>query len=308
MDDIKLKEAIASLAKEKDKKDALAQIFVEFVQPEHIATDFVGMLLNSRTLKEGDILVKKVRRGINVRTLVPGSIHLKNEVTISERANYILDGLDVGLTFNQWELESGELGTVEDMRREMLAKLRDTTQNKVFTALTTVWSAVNTPNNYIDAGGPITAAVLKDAIDYVNQTVGGVRAVVGVRSALTPITTFGGFWDGPAGTVAALDPQLQEIMQTGWLGRFYGAPIVAINQQWDNPIDHATLLPTDKILIIGENVGDFITYGDTKYKEWSDQRPTPPQWNLEFYLRMGMIIDKAEGIYVVKVSQFFFVL
>jgi hypothetical protein len=296
MEENELKEAIASLAKDKANKDALAQMFVEYVQPNHVTTDFVGMLLNTRPLKEGDTLVKKLRKGIRVHTLVPGSIHLKSEVTVSERANYILDGSDVGVTFNQWELESGEIGTVEELRGEMLMKLRDHYQNKVFTALTTIWNATNTPNNYVNSGGTLTDTVLKSAIDYVNNNVGRVRAVVGARSALNAVTTFGGFWKDAAGLSYPVDPQLEEIMRTGWLGSFYGAPIVAINQVWDNPEDYNALIPTDKVLVIGENVGEFITYGEPKYKEWTDMKPTPPQWNLEFWSLHSMIIDKAAGI------------
>jgi len=302
MDEKQLKEAIASLAKKGDR-DALAQLFVEYIDPQHITTDFVGMILNARSLKEGDTLVKKLRKGIDVRTLVPGSIHLKSEITVTERANYILDGLDVGVTFNEWEMESGELGTVESIRAEMLSKLRDVFQNKVFTALSTIWTAVNTPNNYVSAGGAITDTVLKAAIDYINQTTTGVKAVVGARVALTPITEFGAFWKSDFSavtpTTVAVDSQLEQVMKTGWLGTYYGAPIVAINQIYDNPEDHTALIPTDKILVIGENVGEFITYGPPRYKEYTDPKPTPPQWFLEFYQRFGLMIWKADGIYVI---------
>lgn len=299
MDEIKLKESVAALLKDKNQRDALAALLVEYVQPNHITTDFVGMLLNTRALKPGDALVKKVRKGIIVRTLVPGSIHLSNELTVTDRINYILDGADVKVGFNQWELESGEIGTVESIRAEMLAKLRDFFQNKVFTALTSVWTAVNTPNNYTSVGGAINPTVLKAAIDNINQTVGGVKAVVGVRSALTPITEFGGFWTDPStGATGAIDSQLETVMREGWLGRYYGAPIVAINQIWDNPEDHATMLPTDKVLVIGQNVGEFVTFGDVKSKMWDDNRPTPPYTFLELWQQFGLIVDNAQGIHV----------
>jgi len=302
--DKELKEAIASLAKDRGNREALAQMFVEYLEPGHITVDFVNLLLDSRSLKEGDSLVKKLRKGIKVYTLVPGSIHLKSEITVYERANYILDGLDVGVTYNEWEMNAGDIGTVDEIRGEMLAKLKDTFQQKVFTALSSIWTAVNTPNNYVDAGGAITATVLKNGIDYINRTTPGVKAVVGTRAALTPITQFGGFWnDGnTVGTDAmwrGLDPQLQEIMQTGWLGKWYGAPIVALDQIYDNFEDYNAFLPEDKVLIIGEKVGEFITYGNVNYKEWTDMRPTPPQWNLEFYQRFGIMIWKADGIYVI---------
>lgn len=301
MDEKQLKEAFASLVEE-GKREAVAQLIVEYVQPTHIATDFIGLLMNSRNLKPGDALVKKVRKGIQVRTLVPGAIHLASELTVSDRVNYVLDGADIKVTANEWEIESGELGTLDDIRGEMLAKLRDFYMGKVFTALSTVWTASNTPNNYTNVGGALTSTALKNAIDRINQTTGGVKAVIGTRAALTPITTFGaGYTDG-AGTSQVVPENIREIMQTGWLGRYYGAPIVAIEQQYDNPEDYNALIPSDKVIVIGENVGEFITYGDVKTKQWSDMRPTPPQWFLELYQQFGLIVDNANGIYVLKVA------
>jgi hypothetical protein len=298
--DKQLKESIASLMKDKNNRDALAEMLVEFVEPGHIVPDFISMLLNTRSLKVGDSLVKKIRKGITVHTLVPGSIHLASEVTVRERINYVLDGSDVKVTFNTWDMENGDIGTVESIRGEMLANLKDHYQRKVFTALSSIWSAGNTPHNYTNVGGALTSTALKNAIDYLNNNVGRVKAVVGLRALLNPITTWGGFWsNGEASpTYAPLDPQLQEIMQTGWLGKFYGAPIIALDQQRDNPEDYTALLPTSKVLVIAENVGEFVTYGDVKSKMYDDLRPTPPQTFLEIYQQYGMIVDNAQGIYV----------
>lgn len=299
MDEKQLKEAYAALVKDRSNRDALAALITEFVKPGHITTDFVGMLLNTRNLNPGDALVKKVRKGIEVHTLVPGSIHLRNEITVTERVNYVLDGADVGVQWNQWEMEAGELGTLAEIRAEVAAKLRDYYMNKVFTALTTVWTAANTPNNYVSVGGNLTSAVLKTAIDRINQTTGGVKAVVGIRALLTPVTTFGGFWADSGATLHRVDSQLEEIMRTGWLGKFYGAPIVALTQEYNNPDDYTALLPTTKVLVIGENVGEFITFGEVKTKMWDDNRPTPPYTNYEIYQQFGMMIDNAQGIYVI---------
>jgi hypothetical protein len=292
----KMEEAFASILKS-GNREQLAELLIEYVQPNHITADFVGMLLNTRTLKPGDSLVKKLRKGIEVRTLVPGSVHLASEITVRERMNYVLDGADVKVSYDEWDLENGNIGTVQSISAEMMAKLRDFYQNKVFTALTSVWTASNTPDNFTSVGGAITSSVLVDAIDAVNQTVGKVKAVVGVRSALTPITTFGAFWsDGSANF--AVDSQLEKVMKEGWLGKFYGADIIALNQEWDNPEDYNELLPTDKILVIGENVGEFITFGDVKSKQWTDMAPTPPRFFMEIYQQFGLMIDKAMGIHV----------
>lgn len=301
MDELKLKESVASLLKSGDKA-ALAQLMVEWIQPQHITTDYISLLLNSKALNKGDSLVKKIRKGLKVHTFVPGSIHLAHEITVTERLNYILDGADIKVTANLWELEAGDIGTVGEIRTEMMAKLRDYYLGKVIAGLGTIWTAANTPLNFTDVGGPLTATALKNAIDRINQTTGGVKAVVGLRSALTPITTFGaGYTDG-AGVSQVVPENIREIMQTGWLGRYYGAPIVALEQVYDNPDDYNPLLPADKVLVIGNNVGEFITYGEVKTKEYTDMRPTPPQWYLELYQEFGMVIDNADGIYVIKVQ------
>jgi hypothetical protein len=301
MADEKLMEAVASLMKEKNDRNALAELLVEYVQPQHITTDFISMLMNTRNLKPGDALIKKVRKGIQVRTLVPGAIHLASEITVSERMNYVLDGADVKVHANEWDLESGELGTIDEIKNEMAMKLKDFFMNKVFTALSTVWSATNTPDNFTDVGGVITSTALKNAIDYINQTTGGVKAVVGTRAVLTPVTTFGASWSDGTSNMVVPD-NIKEIMATGWLGRYYGAPLIALEQQYDNPEDYNALLPNDKILVIGQNVGEFVTFGDVRTKEWTDMRPTPPQWNFELYQQFGLIVDNAQGIYVLKVT------
>jgi len=301
MEDTKLKEAFAAVAKDRNKRDALAAIITEFVQPNHIAVDFMSMLLDSRSLQPGDSLVVKQRKGMKVRTLVPGSIHLGSEITVTERMNYVLDGANIKVGWGAWDMESGEIGTLSDIRGEMAAKMRDYFMNKIFTALTTVWTAANTPDNFTQVATAVTATALEDAIDNINQTAGGVKAVVGIRSLMTPITKFGAFWDNGSGTTVGVDGQLAEVVARGSLGRYYGAPLIALNQQWDNPEDHNTLLPTDKILVIGNNVGDFITYGDVRTKMWDDMAPTPPYTWLEMYQQFGLLISKAEGIHVIKI-------
>lgn len=297
MEDNKVREAIASLMKDKNQRDALANLIVEYVQPGHLTREFINGLLTTRQLNPGDALVKKVRKGITVRTLVPGAVHLASEITLSERMNYVLDGAIVKVTYNAWELENGEIGTVDSIRREMAAKLEDYYINKVFTALSTVWSSVNTASNYTSVGGTITATALENAINYINRTTPGAKAIVGARSVVTPITKFAAFWTD--GTNVGFSPEaLNEIRANGWLGKYYGVPILAVDRVYDNPEDYNQLIPEDKILIVGEDVGEFIVFGEVKNQQWEDPNPVPPQWMLQLYQQFGMIIDNAQGIYV----------
>lgn len=299
MDETKLKEAMASYMKDPSKHGALAELIIEYVDPMHITTDFVSMLMKTRNMNVGDILIKKVRKGIHVRTLVPGSEHLKDELTVSERANYVLDGAIVGVNANYWELQNGEIGTVESIRTEMMAKLRDFYITKVFTALSSVWTEVNTPDNYVSVNGPLTFEVLDAAIQLINNTTSGAKAIVGTRSALTPIMKFGAFWDDAASAKEAIPSALEEVMRTGWIGRYSGVPLLIVPQNYDNIEDYNKLIFEDKILIVGEGIGEFITFGTPQTKQWDEMRTTPPYWNLEIYQQFGMIVDNAKGIYVI---------
>lgn len=301
-----MKEAFASLAADPNKRQALAEIIVEFIEPNHLTNTYMSLLMNTRALQAGDLLVKRMRKGVEVRTLVPGAVHLASEITVSDRMNFVLDGADVKVTWNQWEMERGDIGSVATISREMRLKLQDYYFNKVFTMLTTVWTAGNTPNNFVNLGTPITANALIDAIEEINYRGGGAKVIIGTRRALQPITGFGAFWSSgvdAAGTPhAPIQSVLEEIHQTGWVGRFYGVPVVGLNQIFDNPEDYNALLPEDKVLVLGEKVGEFITYGDVKTKSWVDNNPTPPQEYLEIYQQFGLIVDNAQGVYVIQVT------
>jgi len=225
---------------------------------------------------------------------------LKGETIVTDRMNYILDGAIISQTANEWEIKSGEIGTVEDMKKELQAKMRDYFMNKCFNALTAVWTAANTPLNYINAGGALTAVVLEKANNRINQTTGGAKTIIGTRNALTPLMHFGAFWPPVAGGLAwGVNSQLEEVMKTGWLGTFLGANVIAVQQEYDNPEDYNALLDATKVLVIGEHVGEFITYGGFNNQEYTDMRVVPPQWNYSLFTQFGMIIDNAMGIYVI---------
>jgi hypothetical protein len=293
-----LKQKVASLAKG-DKK-ALAEFIIEYTDPQHVTFDFVGQLLNTRALKQGDILAKKVRKGLRVFQHVPGTIPLKSEITVQERANYMWDTAQISVTANVKELESGELGTVDSIRTEMQAKMRDFYISKVFTALTTIWTEANTPDNFTDVGADVTKVALDDMIEVVIKATGGVRAIVGVRSALQPITEFAG-WATYSSTNVLADSIAEELARTGWVGQYKGIPLVTVPLDRD-PVTNTVLVPEYKVLVVGQNVGDFVTFGDTYTQEYTDMRLVPAQWNLTFVDEFAFLVDNAQGLGVIETN------
>jgi hypothetical protein len=129
----------------------------------------------------------------------------------------------------------------------MMAKLSDFYVTKVLNAMYTL-ATVNDSLNFYYVTGPITRTIVEDAIDYIADTAGAVKAVVGRRTALAPITKFAGYRIAISGERGANDygtvpvpSALEEIRRTGWFGTYYGANFIALEQVYDNVLDLISL-------------------------------------------------------------------
>lgn len=296
----KFKEAVATVAKSGDRK-ALAQVITEWLDPQHLTTDLMSLFLDSKSLNPGDSMLYKVRKGMHVRTLVLGQIPLRDEITVSERMAYNFDIADIAVNANEMEIASGELGSIQQIKNEMQAKLTDFYVGKAFTALSTVWTAATTATNFTDCAGPLNATALENMINHINQTTGGAKMIVGSRAAVTPITKFGTAWSDGTNT-ALSQSRIDEVLRTGWLGTYYGVPVLTIEQLYNNFESYTKLIPEDKVLVVGNNVGSFVTYGPVNQKEYTDPKPTPPVWNYELWQQFSLVVLNAMGLGVLAVS------
>ena len=303
MTDEQVRTALASLTRDEASRRDLASVIVEWIKPNHLTADLISLFLDTRSLMPGDMLVKKLRKPhVKVRRFVPGTVHLADEIEVTDRVNYLLEGHIVKVMCNLWDLERGEIGTVQEMRQEMTSALVDFYAGKVFDLLTTVWNAVNTPDNYAEVAGDLTKVALDAAIDRINYRAGGVRAIVGVKNSLLPITEFAG-WGTYDAHEQFSDPILTEALREGWIGQYRGVRnIVGLAQTWDDPESNTPMIPEDYVLVIGNNAGEFVTFGDPQWKEYTLMEPTPPYFVLEAYQQWGLVVDNAEGVYVIKLT------
>jgi hypothetical protein len=155
---------------------------------------------------------------------------------------------------------------------------------------------------------------LNNAIDHVNYWSGGVRAIIGTEAALAPLSTFGQYkiigtnnqyvtTNGqPAGTFQNVSPfgNGPKAVES-----YRGVSnIVRMKQIFDNTEFPPTpLLPSTFVLVVGEDIGEFITYGGPQTKEWMDMEPTPPYWTYETWVQFGMMIWNARGIVKIAVTS-----
>jgi hypothetical protein len=294
-------------------KSAFAQLIVETIEPNRITPDLFSLFLPVRSLNVGDQLVKKVHnRGFPVRTFVPGTNHLADQfVPPREVLTYMVDYMITKTRYSLWELRRGELPALQNFQDEMQKAMIDTLVSKVWNLLSTVWTATNTPNNYVTVSTAVTQPVLDAMIEQVLYYAGNVRSITGTRKALMPIYKFAGIIEHAVG--GSVDPTrvgfetvdtiIEEWRRTGRITSYMGIPLVELPQVFEHSADNywKKLIAEDQIMVIGDKAGEIITYGGVETQEYTDFSTEPAEYSLAMWRGWGMIVDMPENIGIIKI-------
>jgi hypothetical protein len=296
----------------KSARSAYAETILELVNPNHLSLDVFSAFMPVEQLNPGDNLQRRVRKGkYKVRSMVPGSMHLTDKTTYQDQFVYMFDRLIAGTSHNLWEVQSGDIGTVENMRRELQADIIDEIVARVFTLLGTVWNSSDTPNNYVDASGTgITNTVLDTMIENVIDYAGGVRAIIGTRRALLPVYAFSLYKEfalGGTNTDAvgfAITDKLNEWANTGRVSTYRGARIIELPNIRRNrlPGMDDLLLDTTKVIVVGNDPGKIALMGGFETQDYTDFRTQPANYVLHGWQAYSMFVDDPQQIGIIKVA------
>jgi hypothetical protein len=317
------RKALAELAK--TDRAAFAEIITEYIDPVYLTLDIAGAFMTTREMNFGEILVKRFKGKYNVQQIVPGQITLGQQITIRDKAVSInLDILAAKASYNTLELQhGGPAFTPEAIRTDVQAALKEKILMRTWNALGNIWKTANasaltisgaTYSQFLDAAGPLTSSTLDHAIDHVNFWSGGVKAIIGTETALAPLSTFGQYQmisgSNTDNFVTQNGQPALTIRNVSPFGKDYGVEtyrgvsnIIRVPQIFDNTeYPPKPLLPTNFVLVVGDNIGEFITYGGPQTKEYTDMNPTPPYWNYETWVQFGMMIWNARGLVKIAVA------
>jgi hypothetical protein len=306
--------AIAQLAKTIGHAPAgrlseFAEMIIEATEPNHVSLDVFNTFLPTRRANFGDQLVKRVRRGrYPVQTMVPSTNHLVGATDLQDTHMWVFDRIIAGARESSWHLAEPSLITVEKLITSLKLDLTDSIVARVFNLLVTAWSAANTPSNYIANSGDVTKANLDIMIENVIDRVGAVRAIVASRRALLPVYEFAGFasFTPVGGTVAGFDiPEvLLEYMRTGRVSAYKGIPLVELPQLRKNSLPGLTnkLIPEDMIVVVGEDAGEVLLYGETQQQEAEDRDIQPFDYIVHVWQQYGLSLDNVEGIGIIRLT------
>lgn len=320
-----LRLALAELA-QKDRA-AFAEVITEYVDPVYLTLDVAAAFMNTREMAFNEILVKRFKGKYHVQQIVPGQITLSEQIVIRDKAMSIaLDILSAKAGYNTLELDNGgPQFSPETVRSDVQKALQEQVLMRTWNALANIWntgnaSALTIPgssnSNFLDASGVLTSAVLDAAIDHTNYWAGSVRSIIGTEQALAPLSTFGQYQIIAGSNNDFLVTQNGQPALTFDNVSPYGSGskgvetyrgvtnIIRLPQIFDRTeFPPKPLLPTDFVLVVGDNIGEFITYGGPQYKEYVDNEPTPPYWNYETWLQFGMMIWNARGLTKIAVTS-----
>ncbi len=324
MDREQLKLAVAEKAKTaagaNGYRTAYADLVIETVQPNHLSLDILSAFLPVVQMNKGDQFGRRIRRGrYPIRTMTPGAKHLTDVLSFQEYYTFMFDRLIAGTSHSVWEINSGEVGTVEQMRTELRADLFDEIVSKVFTLLSTAWNSTATPSNFIDASGTgVTLAGLETMMETILNYSGQIKAIVGSRQALLPIYKFAQYREfvlGGTGTDRAAFPtaQLDEFLRTNKVSTYLGVPIIELPQVYRNRLDaNATtlawrgtaqrMIPTDKVLVIGDDPGRIALMDGFEYQDYTDPTTQPANYVLHGWQAYGLVLDDIQQIGVIKTN------
>lgn len=316
-DEKKLKMALAEVIRSAGSvpggHSAFAQVITETIEPNRLTLDVLRNFFSVRQLNVGDTLVKKVRRvGYPVRTLVPGTTHLSDNLYPPRQIlNYQIDYLITKLRINRWELQNAELGTLQDWTNEMRASMVEEIIARVYKYIASVWDGTHSRTNFVDATSTgITTTIMDNMIETVMSRAGDVRAIVGFRSALLPLYAAGGIIEVTPSVgqntngIVALTDILMEWRRTGRLATYRGIPIVELPTLWRRTYDafDRQLIDHSRVLVVGDQAGEVITYGEPETQESWDYTTEPADYILAMWQGYGLVIDMIENLGVIKVG------
>lgn len=293
---------------------AFSALIYEIVTPNRLSLDVFNTFLPTRQLQVGDVLVKKLNTygGIRARTMVPGTNHLADQMTFpKETYTYQIDYLIAKVRYSLWELQRAELWSIDDMRKEMASALIDELVVRIFALISSLWTAANTPSNYLSTSA-LTETALETMIEQILYKAGDVRAIIGTRAALLPIYKFNGIFEHKVladGTTSnpnafAVPAILEQWKRTGRLTDFRGIPLVELPQIFKHTADgyYTALLPANEIHVIGADAGEIILYGDVTTQEYTDDKTEPPEFAMSMWRGFGMVVDAPESIGIIKIQ------
>lgn len=283
---------IAKMAKTEEGRQELAEIVKIALEDSYNKFDIIPLLFETRHFKLGDRpMFKTHKKGIVAywtapNSYVPMSQNYDTEIFMQ------FEGLGVRPTCLLSDLKTGRVDSFAALISDGREAIENAIYKKIFEILAQVYNATGAGKDYQNSatGNKLTKEILDKGINTVRKKVGGAPTIIADYDLCTQIEGFDGF----------TEIALEEIRTNGLLGKYRGCNIIYLPEILD-PVTNESLVPTDKLFIVGRKVGIFGDYGDMDFLQETDINSK--RWNCRLDKELGCAVTKPEGLYCITVTD-----
>jgi hypothetical protein len=272
-----VREAVAN----DDDRHALAEKIVKYISDSIEQRDLASQLLPKETIPVGTTAEYALPGKLKAYWHEPGSYAPRTAMTqkvftvptwmVSAHPEYEIS-----------QLEAGRYGTVQDQVKAAREAILGAINARVFN---TVAGSISASDANYSTSYTFTRSVLDDAINRVEDQVGGARAIVGRRNLLWSLFDFGttGTYDTGVFSDSMKDKALNS---KSILPSYRGIPVVGL-PQWRDGFGKLTI-SQDTIMVIGEDVGRYVVSQELRSKDDIDVDTLV--WHIHLYMKVGAAV------------------
>lgn len=281
--------AQAALFKTEEGRVELSELVSQYLDDTFNKHDITPLILQMKHFKYGERpLFKTHKKGIVAyktarNSLVPMSQNYETEFTME------FENLGVHISAPKMDLKTGRLSTFANLIKDSQEAIERIRIADVWKLVTQTYNATSNKDNYFKTN-TVNDKALDSAINRVRKKVGGRPVIMADYDLMTEVEKFDKF--------KGLEEVYKEIKSFGLLGTYRGCKMVYLPEIL-NPVTEESIVPTDKIMVIGQKIGYAATLGEpvTDQKNNFDDQT----WEYRYDKEVGNVVTKPEGLAVVHI-------
>ena len=185
------------------------------------------------------------------------------------------------------QLEAGRYGTVQDQVKAAKEAIQGAVNARVWS---TVSGAISSGDgNYFTSAAEFSRTALDNAINYVEDQYGSVKAIVGRKNLLFNMVNWN--VDTSAGDIGLFSDEMKgKALNSKMLPSYRGIPIVGL-PQWRDGFGKLTI-PQNEVLVVGQDIGKYVVNQELRSKEAINVDDLI--WHIHLYQKVGVAVFFAE--------------
>lgn len=282
---------IAKMAATEQGRTELAEIVKIALEDAYNKFDIIPMLFETRHFKLGDKpMFKTHKKGIKAywtapNAYVPKSQNYETEIFMT------FEALGVRPNCLLSDLKTGRVDSFAALIANGREAIEIAIYQKIYELLAQVYNATGSgKDNQSSVTNKLTKDALDAAINKVRKKAGGAPTIIGDYDLCTQIESFDGF----------TEIALEEIRTHGLLGKYRGCNIVYLPEILD-PVTQNSIVPTDKLFVVGRKVGVYGDYADMEVMDETDINDK--SWNCRIDKECGVCVTRPEFLYCITVTD-----